>query len=129
MPDFFFDTYALLAVLQGEPAYEPFRRTPVFTHDLCLYELFTAILREKPDADPLAAVDALRPNRLPHSLGDLVEASAYKLSRSKDRVSYADSLGYVLARGHGLRFLTGDEKFEGVENVAWLPVRPGRGRT
>lgn len=125
MPDCFFDTYALLGVLQGAPAYEPFRRTPVFTHDLHLYELFTAILREKPDADPLFAVDALRPNRLPHSLTDLVDASVYKLSRAKDRISYADSLGYVLARGHGLRFLTGDEKFEGVDNVTWVPERPG----
>lgn len=122
MPDFFFDTYALVSLLEGDPAYRPYRALPVYTHDFQLFELFTAILRDDPTARPLEAANALRPNLLPHAREDLLVASIYKLARSRDRVSYADSLGYILARGHRLRFLTGDRKFEGIENVEWVPA-------
>ncbi len=48
------------------------------------------------------------------------EAMQFRLQHKKKDLSYADSIGYVLAQRHGLRFLTGDRAFQGMDNVAFV---------
>lgn len=45
----------------------------------------------------------------------LFEAMALKLRRPK--LSYADAIGYTMARRFGARFLTGDEAFRRLADV------------
>src|SRR5438128_863953 len=52
-----------------------------------------------------------------------------QLRRKKLNLSYADALGYTVAVRPGLRFLTGDEEFEtldDVEYVKWDSTNPSK---
>ena len=44
----------------------------------------------------------------------------FKLKYKKERVSYVDCIGHALALELGIRFLTGDEKFEDKDNVEFV---------
>ncbi len=51
---------------------------------------------------------------------DIKRANELKLRMKKQDVSYVDCLGYVLAKKNGVLFLTGDQKFEDMENVEFV---------
>jgi len=42
----------------------------------------------------------------------------YKFKNQK--LSFIDCIGYILAKKHKAKFLTGDEKFKGKENVEFV---------
>ena len=82
-----------------------------------LYELAAALLREHPETRAREAIFLLAPNLLEAETDDLFAAARFRMEHAKKRISYVDALGYVLARKHGMRFLTGDKAFKGVEGV------------
>ena len=45
---------------------------------------------------------------------------AFKLYNKKEKLSYVDCIGHCLAKEIGVRFLTGDQKFENKENVEYV---------
>lgn len=120
-PDLYFDTYALFERLRGSEAYARFQAAPVVTHQMNVYELVTALLREQSETRARALVHGLAPNYLDAELDDLFAAADFRAEQARKRVSHVDALGYVLARKHGLRFLTGDKAFKGMENVEYVP--------
>ena len=114
---FFWDTYALVERLNGNPLYLPYAEMAVFTHQMNLYELASALLREHPETRVREALVLLAPNLLEAETEDLFRASRFRMEHAKKRISYVDALGYVLAQKHGMRFLTGDKQFKGIEGV------------
>jgi predicted nucleic acid-binding protein len=119
-PGYFFDTYALIEMQRGNPAYGPFKAASIRTHQMNLYEFAWATARAGSEALAREQLDRMAPSLLPADLEDLFAAVRFRSGRTRDRVSYVDALGYVLARRHGLRFLTGDPAFEGLENVEFV---------
>ncbi|MFQ6106255.1 MAG: PIN domain-containing protein [Thermoplasmata archaeon] len=120
MRRFFFDTYALVELAQGKPSYERFRDVPVVTELCNLYELIHAFAGAVPEGRIRTFIDDLNPNLLEPDLDDLFRASDFKRAHRRRRISYVDALGYVLARKHGLTFLTGDKEFERMENIEFV---------
>ena len=47
-------------------------------------------------------------------------AMKFRLANKKKKLSYADCIGYQLAKEHGLKFLTGDKEFENLPNVEFV---------
>jgi hypothetical protein len=45
---------------------------------------------------------------------------AFKFTYRKEKLSHVDCIGYALSLEHGIPFLTGDEKFAGKPNVAFV---------
>lgn len=118
---YYFDTYALVGKLNAAPAYQRFEGVPIFAHQMNVYELVAALLRDHPETRVREAVRLLAVNPLKAETDDLFAASRFRAEHAGKRVSYVDALGYVLARKHGLRFLTGDTAFKGAENVEYVP--------
>ena len=56
------------------------------------------------------------------SIEDLVNASKLRLkARQEERnLSLINCLGYVIAKRLGIKFLTGDREFKGLENVEFV---------
>lgn len=119
-PSFYFDTYAMFERLRASPAYAAYDREPVVTHQMNAYELAAALLREQPESRARTAIALLAPNYLEAELDDLFAGARFRAEHSAKRVSYVDALGYVLAMKHGMRFLTGDKAFRGLENVEYV---------
>ena len=50
----------------------------------------------------------------------LKEAMKFRKELKKRDVSYTDSIGYIYAKRHNMKFLTGDKEFENLENVEFV---------
>lgn len=127
--EYFFDTYALVALATGEPAYSPYRGLPVVCERYNLLELaYKTHMAGGPDR-ARRALKRVHAKLLEPRRDQLLRAAALKASPEGKGLSYVDALGYVLAGEHGLRFLTGDRAFRDLPNVEFVPVarRPRRG--
>jgi PIN domain nuclease of toxin-antitoxin system len=116
----FADTYALICILEGHPGYAPFVDRHLLATIFNLAELHQAVLRK------YGMKEAHRQlHKHEHCLTEIpfevVEAaSAYRLTHKKERLSYADCIGYALAMQLNIPFLTGDKQFEGKPNVLFV---------
>ena len=50
----------------------------------------------------------------------LKEAIKFRKKHKKQDLSYTDCIGYIYAKQHNMKFLTGDKEFEGLENVEFV---------
>ena len=124
MARYYADTYALVEILKGNPAYEKYAGEELVTSEFNLLELAYALTR---DYGKDIAISVLRVVRahvtiIQPSDEDYAEASMARIEfRKKGKnLSIIDALGYVLAKRLGARFLTGDREFEGLEGVEYV---------
>lgn len=117
---FFADTYAIVEIIGGNPNYEAYTSAILVTNAFNLTELYYALLKDygKKIADRYLGVYAHC--SIPISTSAIQNGMQFKLANKKDRLSYADCVGYSLAAELGVKFLTGDGKFEGVDNVEFV---------
>src|SRR6266487_3332407 len=118
----FLDTYALVEILNGNPAYEGVLEggeTSLYN----LYELHVQVARLRGEATADGVFRDLRAIATEVEDNDVLAASNFKRAHSKTRYSYADALGYAMARERGVPFVTGDKTFRGVEGVRFIPGR------
>ncbi|MBS3143073.1 PIN domain-containing protein [Candidatus Woesearchaeota archaeon] len=118
MNTFFFDTYALIEMLKGNPNYDAYTSAILITGRLNLMELYYYFLRERNEPRGRKAFLDLRAFCVAFSDDELMEAC--HLRRTIKKASYVDALGYVLAKRCRARFLTGDPAFKGVEDVEFV---------
>ncbi len=121
MADIFLaDTYALIEIIKGNPRYAPYLDRDLITTEYCVVELYYHCLQEygKEEADRYL----LLYSELIVSLSNatIQRAMEFKLQFKKEKLSYADCLGYALAEELNVPFLTGDEKFENKDNVEFV---------
>jgi predicted nucleic acid-binding protein len=114
---YFWDSYALVERQRGNPAYEGYSGTPIFTHQMNVLEFISAVVRDYDEATAREQVRLLAANLLEADTDDLFVASSFRRAYAKRRISYVDALGYVLAKKHGIPFLTGDKMFKGIDGV------------
>ena len=116
---FFFDSYAILELLQGNPNYANYSEQAVFTK-LNLFEVYCALIREGKVEE---AEGFLKENHLQASDFDaqiIAQAAFFRLENSARRISMTDAIGYALSLRLGIKFLTGDKEFQGFENVEFV---------
>lgn len=118
--DFFFDTYALIAFLEEKESYKKFEDTPIITSFYNIYELTYYIIRDYSREEAKKVLDKLNYNLLKPEEKDLIKASKFKFKNKDRMLSYVDCMGYILAKKHDLRFLTGDKEFEEKNNVEYI---------
>ena len=121
MVKLFFDTYAFIEFVKGNKNYKRyFEKAEIVTSLLNLIELFYILLREYNIKNARKYYGAFRifAAQIPD---DIVEqAMVFRLRNKKRDLSYADSIGYVIALRHGIKFLTGDRQFKGIKNVEYV---------
>lgn len=115
----FFDTYALIEIAKGNKRYEKYIGVGrKIVTKLNLIELYYAILRD------FGEVEAKRHYvfYLPFAgeVTDEVVFEAMKFRLGHRGLSYADCIGYTIAKREGAKFLTGDAAFKGLENVEFV---------
>lgn len=121
MKAYFFDTYALYEVITGNPDYLNNTNGVRFVcTKMNLLELHYAILRtySKEHADSL--FEEFSPYCKQISDDTYKEASAFRFRHKEKKLSYVDCIGYCMARRLGIKFLTGDNEFKGLENVEFV---------
>ena len=116
---YFWDTYAILEFINGNPAYLKFNNYPFVLTIFNLAEVYYFSIKEYEHAKANAIYDECEKGVLQISDDILKQAMHFRRS-FKRNISYTDAIGYITAKGHNLIFLTGDKEFEHLENVEFV---------
>jgi predicted nucleic acid-binding protein len=117
---FFFDTYALCEIVEGNPAYSRFVDEPIVTSILNGGELYYFFLKDSQPAKAEAWFELLRPNLTEVDPATMKQAMRFKHTHKKKKLSMVDCVGYMLAKKLNARFLTGDEAFKNIAGVEFV---------
>jgi uncharacterized protein len=123
--EYFFDTYALHKIKEGDKNYLPYSGSVgIIVTKLNLLELYYSYLTKHSVAAANAAFNDFNPFCIGISDDTLKEAAvfraAFKAKHRRSNISFVDCIGYILAKKMKVKFLTGDKEFEGVENVEFV---------
>lgn len=117
---YFFDTYAIIELIKLNPNYNRFDGLKIVTSVMNLGELYNIFLKDKGRKHADEFFEACNFEFLEISPKIMVEAVRFRYENRKGNVSLTDSVGYVLALEHKLKFLTGDRQFENMPNVEFV---------
>jgi len=120
MVSYFFDTYALYEVIEGNPSYRVFEEVGMLLTKLNLMELYYGLLNSynKEIADKY--YDFYSDFAVEIKDEEIKEAMVFKATNKKRNLSYADCIGYIIAKNRCVKFLTGDKEFESLPNVEFV---------
>jgi predicted nucleic acid-binding protein len=117
----FFDTYALVEVSKGNPNYIKYKEgLKILLNKLNLMEFSYFLIREGCESEIKEFLEELLRFNVEYDDKILVESAKMKFKFSKEKLSFIDCIGYNLAKKHGAKFLTGDEKFKDKDNVEFV---------
>ena len=117
---YFFDTYAIIEILKGSPAYAKFKYSKIVITIFNLVELHYKLIR---DFNKLLADKVLREysNYVTDvDIETIKDANEFKLLHKKKRISAPDAIGYITAQKCGIKFLTGDNHFKNIKGVEFV---------
>lgn len=117
---YFFDTYAVIAILKGNPAYAPYVKKTAIITQLNAFEIFYNVLRDFDEQTARRVVDKYYPSLVGFSRDIVEEASAFRYANKKKKLSITDCIGYIIAQRLKIKFLTGDKEFEHLTGVEFV---------
>ena len=117
---YFFDTYALIEILKENANYKRFTTESVTMTIFNLAELYWSVLKDYGPTKADAVFNQYKPSVVDVDDETLKAAMQFKKTHKKIRLSYADCIGYVYAKRHDMKFLTGDKEFHDLPNVAFV---------
>ena len=121
MINFFYDSYAIIEYINGNPNYKKyFVEYEGITTLYNVMEVYYSVLREEGEEKAKKALELLKPLIIYPSIEDLEKSMKFRLKQKKKKLSYADCLGYTLALKNKIKFLTGDEDFRDIQNVEFI---------
>ena len=115
---FFFDTYAFIEIIRGNPAYSNYKDCGAITTLFNIAELNYNLkkLFDKSTADHYT--DLYSSFVVEIEISTVKEAMDFKLQNKK--MSMADCIGYTVAKKYGIKILTGDNDFRNLSNVEFV---------
>jgi len=123
LADFFADSYALVALLEGNERYvRIFRRKVIVTSSLNLLEVYSTLLRrfDSDESRELTAGITSMIVPIPPEVAYAAGEFRHSMRAQRRDCSYIDAWGYAGAKHLGIPFLTGDPAFRHVERVEFV---------
>ena len=118
---YFFDTYALIEIYKGSKNYEPYSKdVKMILNKLNLMEYAIFLIREGKGNEVKEVFEKLDSFNVDYDNEILIEAAKMKNKYAKEKLSFIDCIGYLLAKKHNVLFLTGDSKFKDKENSEFV---------
>ncbi|MBS3131570.1 PIN domain-containing protein [Candidatus Woesearchaeota archaeon] len=118
----FLDTYAIVEIIKGNPAYKKFADSASVTTSYNLMELYYILLRLYDEKTAEKYYAQFRPICVPVSEDTVKQAMKFRLSQRKKKnlISYIDCIGYIMSLELGIKFLTGEKHFTELKNVEFV---------
>ncbi|MGO8806897.1 MAG: PIN domain-containing protein [Candidatus Bathyarchaeia archaeon] len=120
---FFYDSYAVLAYLSDNPNYRVFfEEDDGILTKLNLMEIYYRTLEVHGVQAASEVVKAFAKYATDFGVADIEGAMKLRLKLKKigHDISYADAMGYYLAKKSNIKFLTGDKWFKDLEGVEFV---------
>src|SRR3989344_8060792 len=116
---FFFDTCAIVDLLEEKKEYEQYASAEMVINVLNLIEYdYYCIKTNKKDRKLL--YQYLKEFCLPITDDIIQEAMEFRYKYRQKDISYVDAIGYCMAKKNKLKFLTGDHAFKDFPNVEFV---------
>ena len=115
--DYFFDSYAIIELIKGNPNYEFVKDNIIITGVMNMSEVYYALLLENTEDFAESIIKKLNVQIISLDLEMAARAAKFRYKNKKLFLSYIDCAGYILAWEDNLIFLTGDEGFKNMDNV------------
>ncbi len=116
---YFFDTYAIMEVIQGNSKYEHFLDSKIIINDFIFAELCYNLLKDNTKGKEEYIKKYSQFISYPSS--EVIEkATKMRYEKRKNDLSMTDCISYLQAKNLGIKFLTGDKEFENLENVEFV---------
>lgn len=113
---YFFDSYAILEIFNGNPAYSKYADEQIVTSVLNIAEVHYAFLKQgEQDKSELILARLIE-----FSPAIVKKAMEFRYAHKKKKLSMVDCIGYMLACQMRIPFLTGDAAFKGMQNVEFV---------
>ncbi|MEK6859936.1 MAG: PIN domain-containing protein [Nanoarchaeota archaeon] len=117
---YFFDSYALIEIYKGSKNYENYKKARVITSYLHIFEVYYSLIREHNEEEIFDFFKTIKNFCVNLKFEWIPKASKFRQIYKKRDLSYADCLGYIIAKDMGIKFLTGDKEFEDLPNVEFV---------
>ena len=115
--DYFFDTYAIIELIKGNPNYEFVKDNIIITGIMNIAEVYYALLLENSEDFADSIMKKLNLQVVDLNQEAAIKAAKFKYKNKKLSLSYIDCVGYTLSKENNLIFLTGDEGFKNIGDV------------
>ncbi len=117
---YFFDSYAIIEMVKGNPNYLRFKNSDVVVSKLNVFEVCYYLLREFSEDLSNKFSQELHSSIIDFDFTIIASAAKFKLENKHEKLSMVDCVGYKIAESLGIKFLTGDEKFKDKPNVEFV---------
>ena len=117
---FLADTYALIELIGGNVNYKEYLKHILVTTEFNIIELYYSFLRDYDKETADKYLKLYSEFVVPISHNCIRFGMQFKLEYKKEKLSYVDCIGYALALELGIKFLTGDQKFEDKANIEFV---------
>ena len=118
---FFFDSYALIEIYEKNLNYEKYAKANVVTSYFQVYEVYHSLIRNGYSKEEIKDFFEFLQNLCIELDFKWIPASVeFRKEHKKRELSYADCLGYIIAKELNIKFLTGDKEFEDLPNVEFV---------
>ncbi len=119
---FFFDTYAFFEIIRGNSKYELYKNSIAVTTIFNLAELNYGLKKELDVKTADLLTEKYSPFLIEVNINDIKEAMTFRIKNKE--LSIPDAVGYIIAKKHKIKFLTGDEDFRDLANVEFVKKLP-----
>ena len=116
----FFDSYAILEIIRGNPNYRKFGDLTLITGTLNLAEVFYSLLKETGEKQAKKIIEKVKFEFIEISEAIAIRSSIFRYKNRSKKLSYTDCIGYITARKNNMRFLTGDQQFQEMKHVLYV---------
>jgi predicted nucleic acid-binding protein len=117
---YFFDTYAIIELIKNSESYLAYNKYPLITSTFNVSETYYFFLEYFGRSKADYIFSKLNINILEVDKDVAIKASIFRHENKKLKLSYADCIGYCLAKSYNMKFLTGDDGFKNIENVEFV---------
>lgn len=117
---YFFDTYAIVEIINGKPGYAPFEKETIITTVLNFGELYYVLLKEYGKVKTENLLSGFKPDFIEIDAEIVRRAMEFRWNNIKKKFSMVDCIGYTLAQKKSLTFLTGDGAFKDLQSVEFV---------
>lgn len=114
------DTYALMAIAQGDSNFAKYIAEDFVLPDTTLAEFYWVLIRDFSEHIALEWIDKLKPYSKSPERDDLINAMNFRFQHRKNNISFFDAVGYVFAQKHHILFVTGDKEFRDFSGVEFI---------
>ena len=115
---YFLDTYSLIEIAQGNPAYIELSKAQTVTLRDNVAELYYFLLRKSNEQAADFFFDLFLKITVDFPIQLVPKAMVFRLHhRNQRKYSYIDCFAYLYALQENIYFVTGDRAFDGLKNV------------